>query len=304
MGQHVGDQGLAGAAGSGAGEHVAARITAAQIVHIGPGQIIPAGLQHVGPQFPDRGQGLGGLGARSIRIGEVPGGGQRVAVKQPHPRGPLARGGILHPFAQQVGGVVAGAVGLALIDVRGGVVLVVGAGGDPGPRCGVLESGLVVGRAVNPIHSGADDIVMGAEFPVRSSRRRIRDRGATDPELALIGAVERIVRGERNINFRGGTIDGVAAFVNEIEAVIKELAKQHLPAGDAGVAHDAMGKVANDRFLEIQTIRIGGTIRVVAADLERSRVDVGDLIDLHIIDHTTRFSRGGGSGEHVVAQQR
>ncbi|MEI8251921.1 MAG: hypothetical protein WCF98_12185, partial [Synechococcus sp. ELA057] len=211
--QHVGDQGFTGGACPSAGEHVATRITAAQIVHIGPGQIIAACLQQVGPQFSERRQGLGGWGARSIRIGEVPGGGQRVAVKQPHPRGPLARGGILHPFAQQVGGVVAGAIGLALIDVRGGVVLVVGAGGDPGPCCGVLEGGLVVGRAVGPIHPGADDVVVGAEFPVRSSRRRIRDRGAADGEFSLIGAVEGIIRGKRNIDFRGGTIDGVAAFV-------------------------------------------------------------------------------------------
>ena len=100
-----------------------------------------------------------------------------MAIKQPHPRHPLARCGILHPFPQQVGDVVTGAVGLALVDVGRGVVEVLGVGRGPLAGGRILEGGNIVCGAVDAVFAGANDVVLGSEFTVGASACAVGDRG-------------------------------------------------------------------------------------------------------------------------------
>ncbi len=142
---------------------------------------------------------------------------QAVAVEQAHARdvGPRMVG-ILDPLAQQGGDRRVRAIGLALVDERRGVV-------------------------------GVGRIAVGVEAVHRGPRQTHGVAGGA--------GVERIIRrqgdGDR-VALAGGRI-GVAALVDEVQAVVEELAEQHEPAAvgriaRAGVliAHEGRGIIAVD----------------------------------------------------------
>ena len=281
--QHVGDQGFTGGTGPRAREHMPAGIPAPQVADVSPAQIIAAGLEKILAKFPKGGKGFFGLGRGAIRVFPIPAVLQTLAVEQAHALSPSTRIGILNPFAQQVGDIIIGAIGLALVDIGRSVVEVLGAGGDfdivsctKDSVCAWINKGFeVVAGVPESINTLTQDVVEGSEFSISARGLEVNDRCAGDAELALIGSPQGVGRIEGDVN-----LGALATFVDHIQAMIKELSKQNLPTRDAGVTGQNR-QVSNEVFLEVSAcaIQVHGAVFVVITFDEFAGVDIRDLID-------------------------
>ena len=130
MVEHVGDQGLAGAAGPGTGQDLAVGIAVTEIVDVVPGKIGAVGADDVPPELVEGGERVFALDDRTVGLGDGEGVEQGAPVEQFHPRPVGACDGIEDPLAQDVGGVIVGAIALALVDEWGRVVGVIGVCGN------------------------------------------------------------------------------------------------------------------------------------------------------------------------------
>ena len=258
---HVEDQRLTGTARLRAGGHVAIGIAVAQVGHVLPGQVGAAGGEQVRAQFVQCRQG----GVGRLAEGVLPG--HRGVAVQHVGAGMVGNAAIgRHPFAQQVGHFLVGAVGLALVDVGRGVV-------DP------------LRRAVGGI---AADV--GA---------RNHDLGGRLAGGGVDHAVQRIVRGQVD-----GDLGAVAALADEVEAVVEELAEQHEPAVDrrhAGVlrADEELvvgGSVGVDRVLGV--LLAEGLQQAVVGDLGEA-VGVLDQVGAAGFALEGHAGRGGQLADHA-----
>ena len=221
--------------------HMPGGIAVAQVGNISPCQRIAPGGDQMLVQFGQRGQG--GMGRIAPAIG--PSLGQAGAVIKLHPRHPIAGDRVLHPFAQQVRDHLGRPVGLVLVDIGRGVV-----------------------------HIGRIAIGIGAF-----------DHGARygDLGVARIGrpqrarrAIEGVIHRQRDDDLaRGG------GFVDEIKAVVKELAEQRKPAvggGHAGVLR------ADEHFAIVGVLEI----------------DLADVPDDAPVDHNSGAVDLGGGVNRLI----
>ena len=179
---HIKNQRLARVAGLSPGCHVTCGIAIAQVAHVLPRQVGTLGEQQVRTQFVQCGQG--GVSRFAKRV--FPGN-RSVAVKHLRTRLVAGTAIVRDPGAQQIGHFLIGAIGLALVNVRRGVVIPLwcSIGGETAhirARNHNTGGGLAC--------AGVDDTVEGVVW------------GQVDGDLAAIGTL-----------------------ADEIEAVVEELAE-------------------------------------------------------------------------------
>ena len=275
--QPVGDEDMIGQFRLDAGgrrieiEDLAAAIPNAEIGDgVVPGEVGPAGRDDVLPQFIERRQRVLRQRHRAVGIASLPGLIEDGAVEQPDAGGVLAGDRIDHPLAEQIRRGVVGAIGLALIDVRGGVLLILG----------VRRTDDVVRRAIETVGTGAGDVVGGAELTVRPGRLRVGDGRPRDRDArhAVGRVVERVGRGKVDVDLAGLAVRQVAALADLVEAMVEELSEQVEDARHRRITGQRV-QIADEVFLEVEAVRIRVASLVKAADLRQAGVQIGDLID-------------------------
>ena len=235
-----------------------------------PGEVGPAGLDDVLPQLIERRQRVLGQRHRAVGIAALPGLIEDGAVEQPHAGGVFAGDRIDHPLAEQVGRRVVRAVGLALVDVWGCVLLILGIGRtDDVVRC-----------AVEAVSTGAGDIIGGAELAVWAGRLRVgngrpRDR---DARHAVCRIVERVAGIKIDEDLACLTVRQVTTLADLVEAVVEELSEQVEDARHRRITGQRV-QIADEVFLEVEAVRIRVASLVIPADLGQAGVQIGDLID-------------------------